>query len=314
MTRPAPSSPAARAASAWPVPKRWQMPASTSWLADLAEKAGRRPCGEHHRAWRKVRLRPLRYRRSRQPCRARRCRHRAPSAASTASSTMPAWARWCAATCSTSAREFRRRHGHQPARHGVPQPGRRQRDARPRARRQPTLDRHDHLRLAPRWSRRSATEYCISKAGLSMAMKDLALRLAPEGIAVFEVRPGIIRTDMTAGSPSAYDEAIAAGLVPARRWGEATDVGARGAQPSPRGNLAFATGTSWPCRRRPVACRGCERTRGGHGRLHHRRRRPGRLCARQPAERGSGEFRAAARGGRHGLAPAVSTCRPASPR
>ncbi|TIP36577.1 MAG: SDR family oxidoreductase, partial [Mesorhizobium sp.] len=42
-------------------------------------------------------------------------------------------------------------------------------------------------------------DYCISKAGLSMWVKNLALRLAPENIGVFEVRPGIIRTDMTAG-------------------------------------------------------------------------------------------------------------------
>jgi 3-oxoacyl-[acyl-carrier protein] reductase len=86
------------------------------------------------------------------------------------------------------------------------------------------------------------TEYCVSKAALSMAMKAFAVRLAPEGIAVFEVRPGIIRTDMTAPVAARYDEAIAAGLVPARRWGEAADVGAAVAALA-SGQFAFATGS-----------------------------------------------------------------------
>jgi NAD(P)-dependent dehydrogenase (short-subunit alcohol dehydrogenase family) len=85
-------------------------------------------------------------------------------------------------------------------------------------------------------------EYCVSKAGLSMAMKAFALRLAPEGIAVFEVRPGIIRTDMTAPVAGRYDEAIAGGLVPARRWGEAADV-ARIVASLASGQFAFATGS-----------------------------------------------------------------------
>ena len=59
------------------------------------------------------------------------------------------------------------------------------------------------------------------RPGSSMWSEGLALRLAPEGIAVFEVRPGIIRTDMTAGVAANYDARIAGGLVPARRWGEA---------------------------------------------------------------------------------------------
>ncbi len=86
------------------------------------------------------------------------------------------------------------------------------------------------------------TEYCVSKAGLSMAMKAFAVRLAPENIAVFEVRPGIIRTDMTAPVADRYNEAIAAGLVPARRWGEAADVGAIVAGLA-SGQFAFATGS-----------------------------------------------------------------------
>jgi 3-oxoacyl-[acyl-carrier protein] reductase len=85
-------------------------------------------------------------------------------------------------------------------------------------------------------------EYCVSKAGLSMAMKAFATRLAPEGIAVFEVRPGIIRTDMTAPVAGRYDDLIAGGLVPARRWGEAADVGAIVAGLA-SGQFAFATGS-----------------------------------------------------------------------
>jgi 3-oxoacyl-[acyl-carrier protein] reductase len=69
-------------------------------------------------------------------------------------------------------------------------------------------------------------DYCISKAGLAMFVQGLALRLAPHGIAVFEVRPGIIRTDMTAAVASRYERLIAEGLVPAGRWGEAADVAA----------------------------------------------------------------------------------------
>jgi NAD(P)-dependent dehydrogenase (short-subunit alcohol dehydrogenase family) len=85
-------------------------------------------------------------------------------------------------------------------------------------------------------------DYCISKAGLAMWSKGLALRLAPEGIAVFDVRPGIIRTDMTAGVAARYDGLIAGGLVPARRWGEADDI-ARAVAALARGDFAFATGT-----------------------------------------------------------------------
>jgi NAD(P)-dependent dehydrogenase (short-subunit alcohol dehydrogenase family) len=85
-------------------------------------------------------------------------------------------------------------------------------------------------------------DYCISKAGLAMWSRGLALRLAPEGIGVFDVRPGIIRTDMTAGVAARYDGLIAGGLVPAKRWGEAEDV-ARAVAALARGDFAFATGT-----------------------------------------------------------------------
>ena len=85
-------------------------------------------------------------------------------------------------------------------------------------------------------------DYCISKAGLSMWVKNLALRLAPEAIGVFEVRPGIVRTDMTAGVATKYDALIEGGLVPAKRWGEASDVGAAVAGLA-SGKFAFATGS-----------------------------------------------------------------------
>jgi NAD(P)-dependent dehydrogenase (short-subunit alcohol dehydrogenase family) len=67
-------------------------------------------------------------------------------------------------------------------------------------------------------------EYCISKAGLSMSVMLWAERLAACGVKVFEIRPGIIRTDMIAAVEKAYDEKIAAGLLPQRRMGEARDV------------------------------------------------------------------------------------------
>ncbi|HXW19148.1 MAG TPA: 3-ketoacyl-ACP reductase [Roseiarcus sp.] len=85
-------------------------------------------------------------------------------------------------------------------------------------------------------------DYCVSKAGLSMAIRNFALRLAPHGIAVFEVRPGVVRTDMTAPVAERYDAAIGAGLVPARRWGEPADVGETVAGLA-SGRFAFATGS-----------------------------------------------------------------------
>ncbi|TIM11488.1 MAG: 3-ketoacyl-ACP reductase [Mesorhizobium sp.] len=85
-------------------------------------------------------------------------------------------------------------------------------------------------------------DYCISKAGLSMWVKTLALRLAAENIGVFELRPGIIHTDMTAGVTAKYDALIDGGLVPAKRWGEAADVGAAVVALA-GGKLGFSTGS-----------------------------------------------------------------------
>ena len=66
-------------------------------------------------------------------------------------------------------------------------------------------------------------EYCMSKTALSMAAKLFAIRLAPQ-VAVFEVQPGIIMTDMTAPSKAKYDRLIGEGLTVDRRWGEAEEV------------------------------------------------------------------------------------------
>ena len=68
-------------------------------------------------------------------------------------------------------------------------------------------------------------EYCVAKAGLSMATKLFAARLGEFNIPVYEICPGIIRTDMTAGVTEKYDKLIAAGLTIQERWGEAEDVG-----------------------------------------------------------------------------------------
>ena len=84
-------------------------------------------------------------------------------------------------------------------------------------------------------------EYCLSKAGVAMATKLWAVRLAEHGIAVYEVQPGIIRTDMTAGVTAKYDALIAGGLVPQKRWGLPEDVG-KVVAALVRGDLAYSTG------------------------------------------------------------------------
>lgn len=67
-------------------------------------------------------------------------------------------------------------------------------------------------------------DYCISKAGVAMATQLWAARLASEGIVVYEVRPGVIATDMTSGATDKYDALFAAGLAPMPRWGRPADV------------------------------------------------------------------------------------------
>jgi 3-oxoacyl-[acyl-carrier protein] reductase len=85
-------------------------------------------------------------------------------------------------------------------------------------------------------------EYCVSKAGLSMAARLFAARLAADAIPVFEVRPGIIATDMTAPAREMYDRRIANGLIPEGRWGQPEDVG-RVVAALVRGDMPYATGT-----------------------------------------------------------------------
>jgi NAD(P)-dependent dehydrogenase (short-subunit alcohol dehydrogenase family) len=84
-------------------------------------------------------------------------------------------------------------------------------------------------------------DYCISKAGIAMATQLWAARLAEFGIDVYEVRPGVIATDMTAGVKEKYDHLIANGLTVERRWGRPEDVGSAVAVLA-RGDLPYATG------------------------------------------------------------------------
>jgi 3-oxoacyl-[acyl-carrier protein] reductase len=84
-------------------------------------------------------------------------------------------------------------------------------------------------------------EYCISKAGLAMAVSLWAARLADQGIKVFEIRPGVIRTDMIAAVESVYEQKIANGLVPQRRMGETVDV-AKAVRAIASGFLDYSTG------------------------------------------------------------------------
>ncbi len=85
-------------------------------------------------------------------------------------------------------------------------------------------------------------DYCMTKAGLAAFSQGLALRLADTGISVFEIRPGIIRSDMTAGVSTKYDALIEGGLVPMKRWGEPDDIGSAAAALA-TGQFAFATGS-----------------------------------------------------------------------
>jgi len=84
-------------------------------------------------------------------------------------------------------------------------------------------------------------EYCLSKAGLAMACQLWAARLANEGAQVFEIRPGIMETDMTAPVKAKYDALIAEGLVPQKRWGTPTDVGLA-VEAILKGQFPFTTG------------------------------------------------------------------------
>jgi 3-oxoacyl-[acyl-carrier protein] reductase len=87
----------------------------------------------------------------------------------------------------------------------------------------------------------SRAEYCVSKAGLSQLARVCAHRLAPHGINVYEVRPGVIATEMTAPVKDKYDALIAEGAVPQGRWGQPEDVG-RAVAALARGDFSYSTG------------------------------------------------------------------------
>lgn len=84
-------------------------------------------------------------------------------------------------------------------------------------------------------------DYCLTKAATGMATRLWAARLADFGIEVYEIQPGVIRSDMTAAVTARYDKLIAEGLTLQRRWGEPDDVG-RAAAMLVRGDLPYATG------------------------------------------------------------------------
>jgi len=84
-------------------------------------------------------------------------------------------------------------------------------------------------------------DYCISKAGVAMATQLWAARLGEFGIPVYEVRPGVIKTDMTAGVTEKYDRLIAGGLTIQPRWGFPEDVG-KAVAALARGDLLYSTG------------------------------------------------------------------------
>lgn len=84
-------------------------------------------------------------------------------------------------------------------------------------------------------------DYCVAKAGLGMMTALFAARLAEYGINVYEIRPGVIATDMTAGVQEKYDKLIEQGAWPIRRWGQPDDIG-RAVAAIARGDLPFSTG------------------------------------------------------------------------
>ncbi len=87
----------------------------------------------------------------------------------------------------------------------------------------------------------SRGDYCLSKAGVSMSTKLWATRLGEFGLPVYEIQPGIIKTDMTAGVTDKYDNLIAGGLLLEERWGTPEDVG-RAVATLARGDIPYATG------------------------------------------------------------------------
>ncbi len=89
-------------------------------------------------------------------------------------------------------------------------------------------------------------EYCISKAGISMITKLFAVRLAEYGIPVFEIRPGIIETDMTSTVKEKYEKLISEGITPIKRMGQPEDI-AKCVGAISKGSFDFCTGTVIDC-------------------------------------------------------------------
>ena len=87
-------------------------------------------------------------------------------------------------------------------------------------------------------------EYCMTKAALSMMSQLFAVRLAEEGINVYEVRPGLIRTDMTRAASALYEKKLAEGFTPINRWGEPDDIG-EAIAPIAEGAFRFSTGDAF---------------------------------------------------------------------
>ncbi len=87
----------------------------------------------------------------------------------------------------------------------------------------------------------SRGDYCISKAGVGMATQLWAARLGEFDLPVYEVRPGVIRTDMTSGVVAKYDKLLAEGLAPQARWGQPDDVG-KAVAALVRGDFPYSTG------------------------------------------------------------------------
>jgi NAD(P)-dependent dehydrogenase (short-subunit alcohol dehydrogenase family) len=84
-------------------------------------------------------------------------------------------------------------------------------------------------------------DYCVAKAALSMITPLFAARLAEHGINVYEIRPGIIATDMTGPVKEKYDKLIGDGLTPIQRWGTPEDIG-RAVSAIAQDLLPFSTG------------------------------------------------------------------------
>ena len=95
--------------------------------------------------------------------------------------------------------------------------------------------------ISSRFASVARAEYCVAKAGLSMVAQLFAVRLAGLGIRVYEIRPGLIETDMTQPVHQSYDEKIGRGLLPIARWGTPEDVG-RAVAAIASGAFPYSTG------------------------------------------------------------------------